>query len=53
VKAILYNDQQLLKSVSQIEKDWRRLYPNGDTDNPLYEGLKYERHLCDKRNLNY
>lgn len=25
--------------LEQLKKDWQRLYPNGDTDNPLYEAL--------------
>ncbi len=53
MNATYYNNEQLLKSVVQLEKDWKRLYPNGDIDNPLYEGLQYERYLCNKRGLNY
>jgi hypothetical protein len=53
MKATFYKDEELLKSVVQLEKDWKRLYPNGDTDNPLYEGLQYERYLCKERGLKY
>lgn len=51
MRATFYTDEQLVKSVKQLEKDWIRLYPDGDTDNPLYEGLQYERYLCKKRGL--
>lgn len=53
MRATFYTDEQLVKSVRQLEKDWKRLYPDGDTDNPLYEGLQYERYLCKKRGLVY
>ena len=43
MRATFYTDEQLVKSVQQLEKDWKRLYPDGNTDNPLYEGLQYER----------
>lgn len=49
--ATYYSDEQLIKSVHQLESDWRRIYPNGDKDNPLYEGLEYEKYLCKKRGL--
>lgn len=51
MRATFYTDEQLVKSVRQLEKDWKRLYPDGNTDNPLYEGLQYERYLCKKRGL--
>lgn len=53
MRATFYTDEQLVKSVQQLEKDWIRLYPDGNTDNPLYEGLQYERYLCKKRGLEY
>lgn len=52
MKSIQYNDEQLIKFVKQLEEDWKRIYPNGETDNPLYESLQYNRYLCDKRGLN-
>ena len=53
MRATFYTDEQVVKSVQQLEKDWKRLYPDGNTDNPLYEGLQYERYLCKKRGLEY
>lgn len=53
MRATFYTDEQLVKSVRQLEKDWKRLYPDGNTDNPLYEGLQYERYLCKERRLEY
>lgn len=53
MKATYYSNEDLLRSVVQLERDWRRLYPNGNIDNPLYEGLLYERFLCRKRGLTY
>lgn len=53
MKATFYNNEELLKSVIQLEKDYKRLYPSGDINNPLYEGLQYERYLCKERGLRY
>lgn len=51
LKIILYKDEQLIKHVIRLDKDWKRLYPDGNTDNPLYERLQYAKYLCKKRGL--
>lgn len=33
MKATYYSDEQLIKSVDQLEADWKRLLPNEDKDN--------------------
>ena len=53
MRPIEYTDSYLLERTKEIEYTWKRLYPNGDKNNPLYERLIYHQYLCDKRSLVY
>lgn len=53
MKPIEYTDVELKERTQQIQNDYERLYPNGEKDNPLYEGLMYHLYLCKKRNVKY
>ena len=53
MRATFYSDEQFIKATRQMEKDYNRLYPEGQTDNPLYESLEYHKYLCCERGLTY
>lgn len=53
MKPIEYTNAELKERTQQIQNDYERLYPNGEKDNPLYEGLMYHLYLCKKRNVKY
>lgn len=51
MRATFYSDEQLIEATRQMEKDYNRLYPEGQTDNPLYESLNYHKYLCKERGI--
>ena len=51
MNALEYSDAFLLKRIKQLKKDYARLYPNGDTNIPLYERLQYLIYLSKERGL--
>lgn len=53
MKPIEYTDAELEERTQQMQNDYKRLYPNGEKNNPLYEKLIYYLYLCRKRNINY
>ena len=53
MKSTFYTDEQLVKATRQLEKDYKRLYPKGQKDNPLYESLEYDKYLCCERGVKY
>ena len=51
IKPIEYTDALLEERTTQLEEDYKRIYPDGNVNVPLYEMLQYHKYLCEKRGL--
>ena len=46
-----YNDDELISSLNNCIETWKRLYPDGRKDVPIYEHVEYLTYLASRRGL--